>query len=100
MAGNFWKSSHHQQWIVDKSDLIRDRQVDLQHLTEDEYTKVMIFFSNFIQVLGETHKLRQQVIATVRLNIYLIIFDFNDFFQHPGDSLLQKILRSKFAQMR
>lgn len=67
MAGNFWKSSHYQQWIVDKSDLIRDRQTDLQHLTEEEYTKVMIFFSNFIQVLGETHKLRQQVIATVSL---------------------------------
>lgn len=66
MAGNFWKSSHYQQWIVDKSDLIRDRQADLQHLTEDEYTKVMIFFANFIQVLGETHKLRQQVIATVK----------------------------------
>lgn len=64
MAGNFWKSSHYQQWILDKSDLVRDRQIDLQFLTEEEYTKVMIFFSNFIQVLGETHKLRQQVIAT------------------------------------
>lgn len=64
MAGNFWKSSHHQQWILDKQDLIRERQADLQHLTEDEYTKVFIFFANFIQVLGEQHKLRQQVIAT------------------------------------
>lgn len=64
MAGNFWKSSHFQQWILDKSDLVRDRQADLQFLTEEEYTKLMIFFSNFIQVLGETHKLRQQVIAT------------------------------------
>lgn len=64
MAGNFWKSSHYQQWILDKSDLVRDRQVDLQFLSDDEYTKLQIFFSNFIQVLGETHKLRQQVIAT------------------------------------
>lgn len=64
MAGNFWKSSHYQQWILDKSDLVRDRQADLQFLSEEEYTKLMIFYSNFIQVLGETHKLRQQVIAT------------------------------------
>lgn len=70
MAGNFWKSSHYQQWIVDKSDLIRDRQIDLQHLTEEEYVKVMIFFANFIQVLGETHKLRQQVIATVNYLLF------------------------------
>jgi len=64
MAGNFWKSSHYQQWILDKQDLIRERQIDLQFLTEDEYTKVFIFFANFLQVLGEQHKLRQQVIAT------------------------------------
>ncbi|XP_070501121.1 cyclin-C [Chironomus tepperi] len=64
MAGNFWKSSHFQQWILDKQDLVRERQEDLKHLTEEEYMKVQIFFSNFIQVLGEQHKLRQQVIAT------------------------------------
>ena len=64
MAGNFWKSSHYQQWILDKQDLIRERQTDLAYLTEEEYTKVFIFFANFLQVLGEQHKLRQQVIAT------------------------------------
>jgi len=64
MAGNFWKSSHYQQWILDKQDLIRERQTDLALLTEEEYTKIFIFFANFIQVLGEQHKLRQQVIAT------------------------------------
>lgn len=64
MAGNFWKSSHFQQWILDKQDLVRERQEDLKHLTEEEYMKVQIFFCNFIQVLGENHKLRQQVIAT------------------------------------
>ena len=64
MAGNFWHSSHHQQWILDKQDLIRERQHDLQFLTEDEYQKLFIFFSNLIQVLGEQLKLRQQVIAT------------------------------------
>lgn len=69
MAGNFWQSSHKQQWILDKQDLVRERQTDLQYLTEEEYTKVFIFFANLIQVLGEQHKLRQQVIATA--TVYL-----------------------------
>ncbi|GAB0090504.1 cyclin C [Sergentomyia squamirostris] len=64
MAGNFWQSSHNQQWILDKQDLIRERQYDLQILTEEEYQKIFIFFSNLIQILGESLKIRQQVIAT------------------------------------
>lgn len=31
MAGNFWKSSHYQQWILDKQDLIRERQTGNKH---------------------------------------------------------------------
>ena len=31
---------------------------------EKEYQKIIIFFANFIQTLGEQLKLRQQVIAT------------------------------------
>ncbi|KAG0727313.1 Cyclin-C [Chionoecetes opilio] len=64
MAGNFWQSAHYQQWILDSQDLIQERRPDLEVLTEEEYQKVMSFFSNFIQQLGETLKLRQQVIAT------------------------------------
>lgn len=64
MAGNFWQSSHSQQWILDKQDLLRERQNDLLALSEDEYQKIFIFFANVIQVLGEQLKLRQQVIAT------------------------------------
>lgn len=64
MAGNFWQSSHHQQWLLDKQDLIRERQHDLAILTEDEYQKIFIFFASVIQTLGEQLKLRQQVIAT------------------------------------
>lgn len=64
MAGNFWESSHCQQWILDKQEIIVGRQYDLQFLTEDEYQKLFIFFANLIQVLGEQLKLRQQVIAT------------------------------------
>lgn len=63
MAGNFWHSSHHQQWILDKQDLIRER-TDLTFLTEEEYQKLFIFFANLIQVMGEHLKLRQQVNAT------------------------------------
>lgn len=64
MAGSFWQSSHFQQWLVDYQDIIRERQQDLQVLTEEEYQKVMIFFSNFIQALGEQLKVKQQVIST------------------------------------
>lgn len=64
MAGNFWQSSHYQQWVLTKDDLVRDRRYDLQFLTPEEYQKLNIFFANLIQVLGEQLKLRQQVIAT------------------------------------
>jgi len=64
MAGNFWQSSHCAQWLLDKVDLARERAGDIQILSEDEYQKIIIFFAGFIQVLGETLKLRQQVIAS------------------------------------
>ncbi|CAE1251627.1 CCNC [Acanthosepion pharaonis] len=64
MAGNFWQSSHYQQWLLDRQDILRERQADLKVLTEDEYQKIMVFYSNFIQALGEQLKVRQQVIAT------------------------------------
>ncbi|KAK3782774.1 hypothetical protein RRG08_035113 [Elysia crispata] len=64
MAGNFWASSHYQQWVIDRQDLCRERQHDMKHLTEEEYQKVMILFANVIQALGEHLKFRQQVIAT------------------------------------
>lgn len=64
MAGNFWQSSHNSQWILDKQDLLRERQHDLQILSEEEYQKIFIFFANLIQCIGEQLKTRQQVIAT------------------------------------
>ncbi|XP_048746302.1 cyclin-C isoform X1 [Ostrea edulis] len=65
MAGNFWQSSQYQQWLFDKQDLTRERQQDLKILnSEEDYHKILIFFANFIQSLGEQLKLRQQVIAT------------------------------------
>ncbi|VDI33811.1 cyclin C, partial [Mytilus galloprovincialis] len=67
MAGNFWQSSHFQQWVLDPPELFKNRQADLNVLTEDGYQKIMIFFANFIQSLGEQLKLRQQVIATATI---------------------------------
>ncbi|ELT95692.1 hypothetical protein CAPTEDRAFT_154644 [Capitella teleta] len=67
MAGNFWQSSHYQQWLLEVHDLKRERQADMKVLTEEEYNKIMIFFTNFIQALGEQLKLRQQVIATATI---------------------------------
>ncbi|KAL1447961.1 hypothetical protein MTO96_006534 [Rhipicephalus appendiculatus] len=64
MAGNFWQSSQYQQWLLDRQDLLRERHGDLQVLSEEEYHKLMIFFANFIQALGEQLKVKQQVIAT------------------------------------
>uniref|UniRef100_A0A8C2CVF6 Cyclin-C n=1 Tax=Cyprinus carpio TaxID=7962 RepID=A0A8C2CVF6_CYPCA len=39
MAGNFWQSSHYLQWVLDKQDLMKERQKDLKFLTEEEYWK-------------------------------------------------------------
>ncbi|VDD92023.1 unnamed protein product [Enterobius vermicularis] len=68
MAGNFWLSSQCEQWILDKQDILRMRGEDLKIITEEEYTKVMIFFCNFIHAIGtdgqSQPKMRMQVIAT------------------------------------
>ena len=67
MAANFWLSSHCNQWLLDREEIQLERQRDFQFLKEDEYKKIHIFFTNFIQALGEHLKLRQQVIATATL---------------------------------
>ncbi|XP_067950096.1 cyclin-C-like isoform X2 [Watersipora subatra] len=64
MAGNFWQSSHYTEWILARQDIYLKRKPDLTVLTEEEYQKIMIFFANFIQAIGESMKVPQQVIAT------------------------------------
>uniref|UniRef100_A0A915CXG0 Cyclin-like domain-containing protein n=1 Tax=Ditylenchus dipsaci TaxID=166011 RepID=A0A915CXG0_9BILA len=66
MSGNFWKSSHFEQWILEKHDLLRERGEDLKILSEEEHQKIMIFFVNFIQAIGQDAnlKIRMQAIAT------------------------------------
>ena len=34
------------QWVLDKQDLIKERQKDMKFLTEEEYWKLQIFFAN------------------------------------------------------
>ncbi|VDN90321.1 unnamed protein product [Brugia pahangi] len=57
-----------EQWILDKQDILRMRGEDMKCITEEEYTKLMIFFCNFIHAIGmdsqQPHKTRMQVIAT------------------------------------
>lgn len=66
MAGNFWESSHYKEWLLDRQELEVWRQKDISRFSNsDEYQKLFIFFTNFIQALGgEQLKLRQQVIST------------------------------------
>ena len=35
-----------QQWLLTKQDLARERNQDMQILSEEEYQKLLIFFSN------------------------------------------------------
>lgn len=44
--------------------IVRIKDLQQNNIKEDEYYKLMIFFSNFIQTLGEQLRLRQQVIAS------------------------------------
>ena len=66
MAGNFWQSSHCAQWVLDKVDLSRERAADLIALTEDEYNKIMIFYSSFIQVCASDVKLCLHFLYSLR----------------------------------
>ncbi|XP_012789134.2 cyclin-C-like [Sorex araneus] len=67
MAGNQWQSSHYLQWILDKQDLLKEPQKDVKLLSEEEYWKLQIIFTNVIQALGEHLKLRQ-VIASAAVH--------------------------------
>ena len=74
LAASFWKSSQFEQWLFDCQELISSRLKDISSwstnpssstvITEDDYLKVLIFYSNIIQHIGEQYKVRQQVIAT------------------------------------
>ena len=73
MAASYWKSSQFDQWLFDRQELMSGRLRDIaswpsntnsNSITEDDYSKILIFYSNIIQNIGEHYKVRQQVIAT------------------------------------
>lgn len=73
MALDFWKSSHAQQWMFDKTEIWKQRAEDMKVYSEEEYNRLNIFWANFITAVATecAHsqanvgcKLRQQVIAT------------------------------------
>ena len=77
MASSYWKSSQFEQWLFDRQELLSVRLRDIASwstnpstnnpnslISEDDYLKILIFYSNIIQYIGEHYKVRQQVIAT------------------------------------
>lgn len=74
MAASYWKSSQFEQWLFDRQELLSVRLRDISNwpasanssttISEEDYLKVLIFYSNVIQQIGEHYKVRQQVIAT------------------------------------
>ncbi|GMS78300.1 hypothetical protein PENTCL1PPCAC_475, partial [Pristionchus entomophagus] len=73
MAYSFWKSSHFEQWTMEKADLLRGRAEDLKTYSEEEYQKIIIFFCNMMQSIAQdtssnnATKIRMQVVATSSL---------------------------------
>ncbi|CAH8679519.1 unnamed protein product [Schistosoma rodhaini] len=65
MARSFWRSSNYLEWLLDRQDVMIHRANDLKILgSEEEYQKVMLFFTDVIQAFGKSVEVRQQVIAT------------------------------------
>ncbi|KAI0695734.1 cyclin-like protein [Cytidiella melzeri] len=65
MATDFWASSHHHRWIVDRATLRQARIEDIQYVEDPEYLDFLsIFFANVISKLGKKLQLRQRVVAT------------------------------------
>ncbi|VDQ10912.1 unnamed protein product [Trichobilharzia regenti] len=53
------------EWLLDRQDVMIHRASDLKVLgSEEEYQKVMLFFTDVIQAFGKNVEVRQQVIAT------------------------------------
>lgn len=87
MAGNFWKSSHYQEWLLNRQELELGRKEDCEILTNEQLMKLHIFFANFIQSVGEHAQLRQQVIATA--SVY-----FKRFYVRNSLSCVEPLLMS------
>jgi len=64
MAANFWGSSHHNLWILDKSAKDRGCPKDRDYFSDEEIRKLRIYFINFLDELGEKVKVRKRLVAT------------------------------------
>lgn len=68
MATDFWASSHHKRWIIDRATLKHSRAEDLLYVEDPEYLDFLgIYFGNLISKLGKKLQLRQRVIATATI---------------------------------
>lgn len=64
MAADFYRSSHANNWLVDRRTLLSARAIDLKYATPQEIAWIAIFSANAIQKIGKRLSLRQQVVAT------------------------------------
>eukprot|EP01112_Ceratiomyxa_fruticulosa_P020900 TRINITY_DN7244_c0_g3_i2.p1 TRINITY_DN7244_c0_g3~~TRINITY_DN7244_c0_g3_i2.p1 ORF type:complete len:266 (+),score=34.58 TRINITY_DN7244_c0_g3_i2:210-1007(+) len=64
MASNYWASTHHSKWVIDKPKLAQSNSKDRQLLLAEDLRILRIHYSHLIQRLGEGLRLRQRVIAT------------------------------------
>ncbi|KAK9897515.1 cyclin-like protein [Cystobasidium minutum MCA 4210] len=64
MAADFYRSSHANNWLVDRRTLTNARALDLRYATPQEIAWIAIFSANLIQKIGKRLSLRQQVVAT------------------------------------
>ncbi|CAJ0649024.1 21786_t:CDS:2 [Entrophospora sp. SA101] len=64
MAANFWTSTHGQNWLLSKQQLLDSRQEDLKYINESELYKLNIWFAYVMTELGRRLNVRQVVIST------------------------------------
>jgi cyclin C len=64
MAANYWQSSQHMYWTLDRKKLAESNKKDQKFLTQDEIKKLRIFYSHVIMQVGKLLGLRQRAAAT------------------------------------
>lgn len=66
------------QWVLDKQDLMKERQKDLKFLTEEEYWKLQIFFANginYIYTVYVAQYFMPRHLVKYMLTLYVLIQD-------------------------
>ncbi|CAG7815780.1 unnamed protein product [Allacma fusca] len=89
MAGNFWKSSHNKDWILDRQAIILRRYEAHQIFEpalEAQHQKLLIFLCELTQSIGIQMKSKQQIISTA--TIYMKRFYMRNSFKAVEPMLL------------